>query len=95
MWDIELEESQENLPWIGDQSHQLRVFIVDLFEDPMLNGLADSIRRGKDWALFHTANTAQWASHPHELGSLALLQEWDDKVSHKTTKAHVANETTA
>ena len=59
IWDIGFEENVKKLPWIDDQSHQLRVLIVDLSEDPMLNGLADSIRCGGDRALVHTANTAQ------------------------------------
>ena len=77
VWDIGFEDSLDNLPWIDDQGHQLRVLIMDLSDDPMLNGLAGSICCGGIRALVHTANTAQWASNPHELGSLALLQEWD------------------
>ena len=50
---------------------------MDLSDDPMLNGLAGSICCAGKRALVHTANTAQWASDPHELGSLALLQEWE------------------
>lgn len=53
------EESLENLPWIDDQSYQLRVLIMDLSDGPMLNGLADSIRCGGNRTLIHTANTAQ------------------------------------
>ncbi len=75
--DIGLEDSLDDLPWINDQRHQLRVLIMYLSDDPMLNGLAGSICCGGIRALVHTANTAQWASDPHELGSLALLQEWE------------------
>ena len=66
-----------NVPWIDDQGHQVRVLEMDLSHEPMLNGLAGSICRGRIRALFLAANTAQRASDPHELGSLALLQEWE------------------
>ncbi len=65
-----------HLPWIDDQGDQLWVLKMDLSDDPMLNGLAGSICRGRIRALVHAADTAQRASDPHELGSLALLQEW-------------------
>ena len=59
VWDIEFKDSLDNLPWIDDQGHQLRVLIIDLSDDPMLNGLADSICCGGIRTLVHTANTAQ------------------------------------
>ena len=77
VWGIGFEDNLHHLPWIDDQGHQLRVLKVDLSDDPMLNGLAGSICCGGIRALVHTANTAQWASDPDELGSLALLQEWE------------------
>ena len=58
VWDIGIEDSLHILPWIDDQGHQLRVLIMNLSDDPMLNGLAGSICCGGVRALVHTANTA-------------------------------------
>ena len=64
-----------NLLWIDDQGHQLLVLKMDFVDDPMLDGLAGAICRGRKRALVLAANTAQRASDPHEFGSLALLQK--------------------
>ena len=66
-----------HLPWIDDQGYQLRVLKMDLADEPVLHGLAGSVCRGRKRANVHAADAADRASDPHELGSLALLQEWE------------------